>query len=45
MQFSEDPDLSIQGMGPTLGAAFGQAALAMMAAVTRALSLQLCWSD
>ena len=41
MQFSEDPDLSIQGMGPTLGAAFGQAALAMMAAVTDPAAIRL----
>jgi tRNA nucleotidyltransferase (CCA-adding enzyme) len=34
MQFREDPVLNIQGVGPTLGAAFAEAALAMMAAVT-----------
>ena len=28
------PDLNIEGTGPTLGAAFGQAALAMIAAIT-----------
>jgi len=34
MRVSEDPDLNIQGVGPTLGAAFAEAALAMTAAVT-----------
>jgi len=34
MQFSGDPELNIEGTDPTLGAAFGQAALAMMAAIT-----------
>jgi SHS2 domain-containing protein len=34
MQFREDPVLNIQGVGPTVGAAFAEAALAMMAAVT-----------
>jgi len=34
MRFREDPVLNIQGVGPTLGAAFAEAALAMMAAVT-----------
>ncbi len=41
MQLSEDPELNIQGVGPTLGAAFGEAALAMIALVTDPAAVRL----
>jgi tRNA nucleotidyltransferase (CCA-adding enzyme) len=41
MQLSEDPELNIQAEGPTLGAAFGQAALAMIAALTDPAAIRL----
>ncbi|MGO9172104.1 MAG: archease [Rhodomicrobium sp.] len=41
MQPSEDPELNIEGVGPTLGAAFGQAALAMIAAVADPAAIRL----
>lgn len=41
MQPSEDPELNIQGVGPTLGAAFGEAALTMIALVTDPAAIRL----
>ncbi len=41
MQLSEDPELKVQGVGPTLGAAFAEAALAMIALVSDPAAIRL----
>jgi len=41
MRPSEDPELNIEGVGPTLGAAFGDAALAMIALLTGPAAIRL----
>lgn len=41
MQFSEGPELKIQAEGPTLGAAFAEAALAMIGLVTDPAAIRL----
>ncbi len=41
MQLSEDPELNVVGVGPTLGAAFAEAAPAMIALLTDPAAIRL----
>lgn len=41
MRSSKDPELNIEGVGPTLGAAFGEAALSMTALLTDPAAIRL----
>ncbi len=41
MQFPQGPKLNVQGVGPTLGAAFAEAALAMIALLTDLAAIRL----